>query len=107
MVGTPTLTGRSLRNLGRITGLSCVAIGIYHFALGTASVPRASDANATVDSRERFYSAYPAGYGLAWLGAARSSPIHSPAIRLLPAMILLTAVRRVTPRVGTARPLCC
>jgi hypothetical protein len=44
--------------LAGFTGLSCIVIGIYHFALGTASVPGASDANATVDSRERFYSAY-------------------------------------------------
>jgi hypothetical protein len=54
-----------MKNLAGFTGLSCIVIGIYHFALGTASVPGATDANATVDSRERFYSAYFAGYGLA------------------------------------------
>ena len=68
------MTGRHLRSLAGFTGLSCIAIGVYHFALGTASVPGATDANATVDSRERFYSAYFAGYGFAWLGAARKSP---------------------------------
>jgi hypothetical protein len=104
MVGTLTLTGRSLRNLGRITGLSCVAIGIYHFALGTASVPGASDANATVDSRERFYSAYFAGYGLAWLGAARRSPIRSTEIRLLASLMLVSAVGRVISLVDKGRP---
>ena len=70
-------TGRSLRNLAGFTGLSCVAIGLYHFALGTASVPGATDANATVDSRERFYSAYFAGYGLAWR-AQRANPRSAP-----------------------------
>ncbi len=71
------MTGSQLRNLAGFTGLSCIAIGIYHFALGTASVPGATDANATVDSRERFYSAFFAGYGVAWLRAARKSPIRA------------------------------
>jgi hypothetical protein len=75
MASTPARTGRHLKNLAGFTGLSCIVIGIYHFALGTASVPGASDANATVDSRERFYSAYFAGYGLAcWRGSCWSAP---------------------------------
>ena len=97
-------TGRSLRNLAGFTGLSCVAIGIYHFALGTASVPGATDANATVDSRERFYSAYFAGYGLAWLGAARKSPIRATEIRLLAGLMLVSAVGRVISLVNNGRP---
>ena len=77
------MTGRYLRKLAGFTGLTCLAIGIYHFALGTASVPGATDANATVDSRERFYSAYFAGYGLAWLSAASpSSPCSCRSCRV-------------------------
>ncbi len=34
-------SARLLKNLAGFTGLSCIAIGIYHFALGTASVPGA------------------------------------------------------------------
>src|SRR5271169_1722607 len=70
------MTGRHLRSLAGFTGLSCIVIGIYYFALGTASVPGASDANATVDSRERFYSAYFAGYGLAGSGPQVPHPRH-------------------------------
>jgi hypothetical protein len=92
-------TGRSLRNLAGFTGLSCVAIGIYHFALGTASVPGATDANATVDSRERF-----AGYGLAWLGAARKSPIRATEIRLLAGLMLVSAIGRVISLINNGRP---
>jgi hypothetical protein len=84
------MTDRYLKNLAVFTGLSCVAIGIYHFALGTASVPGATDANATVDSRERFYSAYFAGYGFAWLRAARKSPIRAGDVRLLAGLMLMT-----------------
>jgi hypothetical protein len=40
----------------------------------TALRPGATDGNATVDSRERFYSAIFAGYGIAWIRAARKSP---------------------------------
>ena len=104
MVGTPVLTGRHLRNLAGITGLSCIAIGIYHFALGAASVPGATDANATVDSRERFYSAYFAGYGVAWLRAARKSPIRAGEVRLLAGLMLISGIGRLISLVHNERP---
>jgi hypothetical protein len=97
-------SSRYLRNLGLFTGLSCIAIGTYHFALGTASVPGATDANATVDSRERFYSAYFAGYGLAWLGAMRRSPIRAGDVRLLAGVMLLSGVGRLISLVRNGRP---
>jgi len=104
MVATPALTGRHLRNLAGFTGLTCIAIGIYHFALGTASVPGATDANATVDSRERFYSAYFAGYGVAWLRAARKSPIHAGEVRLLAGLMLISGIGRLISLVHNGRP---
>src|SRR5277367_4625023 len=104
MASTPARTGRHLKNLAGFTGLSCIVIGIYHFALGTASVPGATDANATVDSRERFYSAYFAGYGLAWLWAARKSPIRAAQVRLLAGVMLLSAIGRLISLVDKGRP---
>lgn len=104
MVRTPALTGRHLRNLAGFTGLSCIAIGIYHFALGTASVPGATDANATVDSRERFYSAYFAGYGVAWLRAARKSPIRAGEVRLLAGLMAVSGIGRLISLVHNGRP---
>jgi hypothetical protein len=98
------MTNRDLKNLARFTGLSCIAIGVYHFALGTASVPGATDANATVDSRERFYSAIFAGYGLAWLRAARKSPIRAGEVRLLAGVMLLSAIGRLISLVDKGRP---
>jgi hypothetical protein len=93
-----------LRNLAGFTGLCCVAIGVYHFALGTASVPGATDANATVDSRERFYSAFFAGYGVAWLRAARKSPIRATDVRLLAGLMLLGGVGRLISLIHNGRP---
>jgi hypothetical protein len=106
--GLPTryggyVNGR-LRNLAGFTGLSCIVIGIYHFALGTASVPGATDANATVDSRERFYSAYFAGYGFAWLAAARRSPVRAGDVRLLAGLMLVSAIGRLISLVHNGRP---
>src|SRR6201989_545910 len=98
------MTGRHLRSLAGFTGLSCIAIGVYHFALGTASVPGAADANATVDSRERFYSAYFAGYGLARLRVARRHPIHHAETRALAGLMLVSAVGRVISLVRNGRP---
>jgi Domain of unknown function (DUF4345) len=95
---------RYLRNLAGFTGLSCVAIGVYHFALGTASVPGATDANAMVDSRERFYSAYFAAYGFAWLGAARKHPIRAGDVRLLAGLMLVSAIGRLISLVHNGRP---
>jgi Domain of unknown function (DUF4345) len=95
---------RYLRNFAGFTGLSCIAIGVYHFALGTASVPGATDANATVDSRERFYSAIFAGYGIAWLRAAGKSPIRAADVRLLAGLMLLGAVGRLISLVHIGRP---
>jgi hypothetical protein len=102
--GRVDMTGRHLRNLAAFTGLSCITIGIYHFALGTASVPGATDANATVDSRERFYSAYFAGYGVAWLRAARKSPIHAGEVRLLAGLMLISGIGRLISLVHNGRP---
>jgi Domain of unknown function (DUF4345) len=104
MAGTSVVSGRGLRNLAALTGLSCIAIGAYHFALGTASVPGATDANATVDSRERFYSAYFAGYGYAWMRAARKSPIQPGDVRLLASLMLLSAIGRLISVVRNGRP---
>ena len=104
MAGTPVVTGRYLRNLAWFTGLSCIAIGVYHFALGTASVPGATDANATVDSRERFYSVYFAGYGFTWIRAALKSPIRAGDVRLLAGVMLLSGVGRLISLVRNGRP---
>ncbi|WP_375487867.1 DUF4345 domain-containing protein [uncultured Mycobacterium sp.] len=107
MAGTTAVTtpkGRYLKYLSVCTGVSSIAIGAYHFALGTASVPGATDANATVDSRERFYSAIFAGYGIAWMRAARQSPIRADEVRLLAGLMLAGGVGRLISRAVNGRP---
>jgi hypothetical protein len=101
---TTTPRGGYLKYLAAVTGASSIAIGAYHFALGTASVPGATDANATVDSRERFYSAIFAGYGIAWIQAARKSPIRAGDVRLLAGVTLAGGVGRLISRVRDGRP---
>ncbi|ORA82104.1 DUF4345 domain-containing protein [Mycobacterium malmoense] len=93
-----------LKYLAAVTGVSSIAIGGYHFALGTASVPGATDANATVDSRERFYSAIFAGYGIAWVQAARRSPIRVGDVWLLAGVMLAGGVGRLISVVQKGRP---
>jgi hypothetical protein len=102
VVSTPR--ARYLKCLSAGTGVSCIAIGAYHFALGTASVPGATDANATVDSRERFYSAIFAGYGIAWMGAARKSPIRADDVRLLATLLLAGGMGRLLSRLLNGPP---
>lgn len=93
-----------LKYLAAAMGASSVVIGCYHFAAGVASVPGAADANATVDSRERFYSAIFAGYGLAWIQAARRLPTSATEVRVLAGVMLAGGVGRLLSIVRNGRP---
>ena len=86
---------KTLKWLLVLMGASCIAIGAAHFLLGIASVPGEATAGATVDSRERFYGAVFAGYGVAWIWAARQSPISSTVVRWLAGIFLLGGVGRL------------
>ncbi|SDM58089.1 DUF4345 domain-containing protein [Allokutzneria albata] len=95
---------RLLSGLVWAAGIACAAIGVYHLALGVDSVPGAETAGATVDSRERFYGAIFLGYGLAWIWAARQSPIPSNAVRWLAGILLLGGVGRVLSMLVHGQP---
>ncbi|GAB7029314.1 DUF4345 domain-containing protein [Streptomyces sp. NPDC021749] len=84
-----------LRWLVWAMGIACVAIGAFHLVLGIASVPGEGSAGPTVDSRERFYNAVFLGYGLAWIWAARQSPIPAKAVRALAGIFLLGGLGRL------------
>ncbi|WP_031003507.1 DUF4345 domain-containing protein [Streptomyces sp. NRRL F-5727] len=86
---------RALRVLVLVMGWACVAIGLLHVTLGNAAIPGATDAGPTVDSLGRFLGATFAGYGLAWLWAARQRPIPARAVRLLAGVFLLGGVSRL------------
>ncbi|MEU9499033.1 DUF4345 domain-containing protein [Streptomyces sp. NPDC048196] len=86
---------RVLRWLVWAMGIACVAIGAFHLVLGIASVPGEGSAGATVDSRERFYNAVFLGYGLAWIWAARQSPVPAKAVRALAGIFLLGGIGRL------------
>ncbi|MFD9902721.1 DUF4345 domain-containing protein [Streptomyces sp. NPDC059063] len=86
---------RALRALTQLMGWSCVAIGLFHVALGNAAIPGAGSAGTTVDSWGRFMGACFAGYGLAWLWAARQRPIPAQVVRWLAGVFLLGAVGRL------------
>ncbi|AWN26888.1 DUF4345 domain-containing protein [Streptomyces sp. NEAU-S7GS2] len=84
-----------LKWLALVMGAACVAIGAFHFALGIDSVPGEGAAGATVDSRERFYGAVFLGYGLAWIWAARQSPVPARVVRWLAGIFLLGGLGRL------------
>lgn len=86
---------KALRGLALAMGYACVAIGLFHVLLGNASTPGARSAGTTVDSLGRFFGAVFAGYGLAWLWAARQSPIPATAVRRLAGIFLLGALGRL------------
>jgi len=86
---------RTLRILMLVAGVACVTIGLYHLVLGIDSVPGEEGASATVDSRERFYNAIFAGYGVAWIAAARRTPIRATDVRWLAGILFLGGVGRI------------
>ncbi|TVZ81429.1 MULTISPECIES: DUF4345 domain-containing protein [unclassified Streptomyces] len=86
---------RVLRILTQLMGWSCVAIGLFHVALGNAAIPGAGSAGTTVDSWGRFMGASFVGYGLAWLWAARQRPIPARAVQWLAGVFLLGGVGRL------------
>jgi hypothetical protein len=84
-----------LKVLLLLMGVTNVAIGLYHLSLGVVSVPGEWAAGATVDSRERFYGAIFAGYGLLWIWAARQHPIPANVVRWLAGVFWLGAAGRL------------
>lgn len=95
---------RSLRFLVLLMGVTCVAIGVFHLALGIDSVPGEGGAGATVDSRERFYGAIFGGYGVAWIWAARQSPVPANIVRGLAGVFLLGGLGRLVSMIVHGRP---
>jgi Domain of unknown function (DUF4345) len=79
-------------------GIVSVLIGLFHFLhflLGQWSVLGSGPTNATIDSRERFYAAVFIGFGIAWIWAARQSPIPGTMMRVLAGIVLLSGIGRV------------
>ncbi|MEX0172256.1 DUF4345 domain-containing protein [Streptomyces sp. LMG1-1-1.1] len=95
---------KALRGLALTMGYACVAIGILHVLLGNASIPGAENAGPTIDSLGRFLGATFAGYGLAWLWAARQTPIPATAVRGLTAVFLAGALGRLLSLAVEGRP---
>jgi hypothetical protein len=95
---------RLLRTLARLSGAACTAIGSYHFMFGSASVPGENAADATVDSRERFYGAIFAGYGAAWIRATRQRPIAATDVRALSGLMMVGGAGRLISAARTGRP---
>ncbi len=95
---------RALRTLSLVMGVACALIGVYHFLLGIRSVPGEGLSGATVDSRERYYGAIFLGYGLAWVWAARQTPIPGRLIQFLAGIFALGAVGRVVSIIDRGWP---
>ncbi|MFJ7958131.1 DUF4345 domain-containing protein [Streptomyces sp. NPDC096319] len=95
---------KALRGLALAMGYACVAIGLLHVLLGNAAIPGAESAGPTIDSLGRFLGAAFAGYGLAWLWAARQAPVPAGVVRWLTAVFLLGALGRLLSLAVEGRP---
>ncbi|MFK3735178.1 DUF4345 domain-containing protein [Streptomyces sp. NPDC088090] len=99
-----TVRGKTLRALCWAMGIAAVAIGLLHVLGGNAVIPGAQDAGATIDSLGRFFGAIFAGYGLAWIRAARQTPVPAAAVRVLAGVFLLGGLGRLLSIAVAGRP---
>lgn len=95
---------RALRMLATATGAACTGIGIMHAILGARSVVGLTDTGATEDSQERFYGSIFAGYGIAWLYAARQQPVSPQTVRWLAATMAAGGGSRLLGLLRSGRP---
>lgn len=93
-----------LKYLAVLTGVTCVAIGLYHVVGGPETVFGGGEVNASTDSQERFFAGLFAAYGVAWIWVARLSPIPGIAIRLLAAGLLAGGLGRVVSLIDRGQP---
>ncbi|AMT71093.1 DUF4345 domain-containing protein [Mycobacteroides immunogenum] len=93
-----------LKYLAVLTGVTCVAIGLYHVVGGPETVFGGGEVNASTDSQERFFAGLFAVYGVAWIWVARLSPIPGIAIRLLAAGLLAGGLGRVVSLIDSGQP---
>jgi Domain of unknown function (DUF4345) len=99
--GGERLVGR----LSTLTGLACLVIGLFHL-LGGASrtTPGAGQVSASIDSQERFYATLFAGYGLAWLRAARTEPVPATDVVTLSSIMAVGGLGRLLSWKQSGRP---
>ncbi|MBD0690802.1 DUF4345 domain-containing protein [Streptomyces sp. CBMA123] len=95
---------KALRVLAWTMGVACVAIGFEHLLGGAVGFPGIADPGPTVDSFGRFMGAVFAGYGAAWIWAARQAPVPARVVRWLAAVFLLGGLGRVLGLAVDGRP---
>ncbi|MBF9352060.1 hypothetical protein BKG80_08180 [Mycobacteroides chelonae] len=93
-----------LKYLAILTGVICLAIGLYHLIGGAGTVIGGGAVTASTDSQERFFSGLFAVYGAAWIWVARRSPIPGTAIRFLAAGLLVGGLGRVASLIDSGQP---
>lgn len=93
-----------LKYLAILTGVICLAIGLYHVIGGAGTVFGGGEVTASTDSQERFFSGLFAVYGVAWIWVARQSPIPAVAIRFLAAGLLVGGLGRAVSLVDKGQP---
>jgi hypothetical protein len=96
---------RNLARLSTLNGIACVLIGAYHLVGGASrTTPGAGEVSASIDSQERFYATVFAGYGLAWVRAARAKPVPATDVVALSSVMAVGGVGRVLSWKQYGRP---
>ncbi|CQA12411.1 Hypothetical protein ERS075656_06233 [Mycobacteroides abscessus] len=93
-----------LKYLAILTGVTCLAIGLYHVVGGPQTIFGGGEVNASTDSQERFFAGLFAVYGAAWIWVARLVPIPGIAIRLLAAGLFAGGLGRVVSLIDKGQP---
>jgi hypothetical protein len=95
---------KTLKLLCWVAGATLIALGISRILFSMATVPGGGSVNPTLDNEIRTAGALLIAFGIAYIWAARRSPIPSALLRVLAMTMALLAVARVISMIETGLP---
>jgi hypothetical protein len=87
-----------------VAGTTLIALGVTRILFGMATVPGGGSVNPTLDNEIRTAGPLLISFGIAYIWAARRSPIPFALLRLLAMTMALLAVTRVISMIETGLP---
>lgn len=85
----------ALKALLVVLGMASIVISLAHIGLGTAAIPGAIPANATMDNQDRFFAALFLFYGIAVLWCLKDIGLKLREVRMLVAVLFTGGLARL------------
>ncbi len=93
----------ALKYITLLLGAICIIIALLHIAFGPAVIPSAGPINATMDSKDRFYSSMFLGFGAAMMWCGLNLQDRGPTFKALLLVFSSAASRGLSRQLKLAR----